>query len=433
MSRIKSIAFYLPQFHQVEENNEWWGEGFTEWVNVKKGKPNFAEHYQPHIPRELGYYDLDNVEVMRKQATLAQNHGIYGFCFYYYRFKGGRRILEKPLKSYLTSDINFPFCYCWANENWTKAWDGLNNDILLKQEHGGRDDIEFIIELLDVFKDERYIKVDGKPMVLVYRADLFTNAKKLTNKWRLIAKQAGFSGLHLCAVQFYGIDDPSKYGFDAAVEFPPHKFMGPENKPNSIINMTNHNFSGVIVDYKKIIGQSMQKNIPNYLCYRGIVPSWDNTARRQDTSHIMINSSPNLYKFWLSYLSEYTKKTLNEEQQYIFINAWNEWAEGAHLEPDVKYGLSYLEATLNVVNNKKLDIKDYIFNEKIIDFIFTNMTIEEKEDLFRAFKLTQYGMNSTPIEKGLYSRLRIKDQIRINYPLIYKILLPIYKWLKKLR
>lgn len=151
MNKIKPIAFYLPQFHRVKENDEWWGKGFTEWTNVAKGKPNFSDHYQPHVPADLGFYDLDNVENMRDQAELARQHGLHGFCFYYYRFKDGRRILEKPLDQFVTSDIDFPFCYCWANENWTRTWDGLDKEVLLEQDHGGQDDIDFVSELFSCF------------------------------------------------------------------------------------------------------------------------------------------------------------------------------------------------------------------------------------------------------------------------------------------
>jgi len=435
MSKIKPIAFYLPQFHRVKENDEWWGRGFTEWTNVAKGKPNFSGHYQPHVPKDMGFYDLKDVENMRDQAELARAHGIYGFCFYYYRFKDGRRILEKPLNNYVKSDIDFPFCYCWANENWTKTWDGLDKEILLEQNHGGEDDVLFIKELLETFKDDRYIKVDGKPMVVVYRADLLVNPIELTNKWRQLAKEQGFPDLHLCAVQFYGIDDPAVFGFDAAVEFPPHKFIGPENRPDNPVEITNPEFRGGIVDFKKVIGQSLKKCVTDYKCYRGIVPSWDNTARRQDTGHILINSSPKLYKFWLSYLADYTKENFAENEQFVFINAWNEWAEGAHLEPDLKYGSAYLEATLSVVNNKKLDIKDYVFNENIFSFISKNLSQAELTQINQAFSLAQYGLaderSSFVDQVTNNSNLRKRDYIKLKYPSLYSFLLPFYIKLRK--
>lgn len=436
MNNLKPIAFYLPQFHRVKENDEWWGKGFTEWTNVAKGKPNFEGHYQPHVPKDLGFYDLNNVENMRDQANLARLHGIHGFCFYYYRFKDGRRILEKPLDNYVKSDIEFPFCYCWANENWTKTWDGLDKEILLEQGHGCEDDINFIHELIPTLKDSRYIKVDGKPMILVYRADLLVDSIRLTNKWRQIAKEAGFPDLHLCAVQFYGIEDPEKFGFDAAVEFPPHKFIGPENKPDKCVNIINDKFRGGIVDYRKVLGQALLKKVPNYTCYRGIVPSWDNTARRQDTGHILINSSPKLYQFWLSYLIQYTKQNLSNKNQYLFINAWNEWAEGAHLEPDLKYGLSYLEATLASVNGKKIDVSDYIKNENILEFITENLASDDLNRLNKAVEISHFAYveeKSFLNDMNIVRKMRLRDYIRLNLPILYTALLPFYKILRKLK
>lgn len=435
MNNIKPLAFYLPQFHRVKENDEWWGQGFTEWTNVAKGKPNFAGHYQPHVPADMGFYDLQDVENMREQAHLAKEYGLYGFCFYYYRFKDGRRILEKPLNNYVASDIDFPFCYCWANENWTKTWDGLDKEVLLEQNHGGTDDLVFLRELIDVFKDSRYIKVDGKPMLLVYRADLLKNPLELTQQWREIAEQAGFPGLHLCAVQFYGIDDPSVYGFDAAVEFPPHKYIGSENRPDHSVQITNPDFRGGIVDYRKIVRQSLNKCSTDYMVYRGIIPSWDNTARRQDTGHIIINSSPNLYQFWLKYLVTFTKKNLDLDNQFIFINAWNEWAEGAHLEPDLKYGRGYLEATLSALKEKKLDLGKYISNENILDFIMNELSAEEKSRLKKTFELALLSTDEQPVPfdaPGAISAMRVRDRIKIKYPMLAAILIPIYAKLRRM-
>lgn len=437
MNKLKPIAFYLPQFHRVEENDNWWGKGFTEWTNVAKAKPNFKGHYQPHVPSELGFYDLENIENMRAQAELAQQHGIHGFCFYYYRFKDGRRILEKPVDQYLESDINFPFCYCWANENWTKTWDGLEKNVLLEQDHGGQDDLDFLADLLETFKDPRYIKVDGKPVLLVYRADLLKNTKTLVKQWRKMVLDAGFPGIHLCAVQFYGIEDPAEFGFDAAVEFPPHKFIGSENRPTEHISMTNANFSGGLVDYGKVLSQALNKPDTEYLRYRGIVPSWDNTARRQDTGHIFINSSPKLYKLWLSYLASKTLSDESNNSNFVFINAWNEWAEGAHLEPDLKYGLEYLEATLSVVNNKKVDITDYIINDNILSFLLKDLNEQEVEMLSKAFKLTNQSIyetrsllvgvsDSVPLMPVSSVSFKLRNFIKTRFPGLTKYLLPLY-------
>ena len=210
------------------------------------------------------------------------------------------------------------------------------------QKHSAEDDIALINSMIPYFKDERYIKEDGKPVLLVYRVDLFPDMKATAERWRKIAKDAGFTDLHLCAVQFYGIDDPRPWGFDAAVEFPPHKFLGPENRCNAHLNFKNPNFQGGISDYRKIVAQSLSRSSQEYTWYRGIIPSWDNTARRQNTPHIIHDSSPKLYQFWLS---ELAKRAEAHKSPYIFINAWNEWGEGCHLEPDLKHGHQFLEAT----------------------------------------------------------------------------------------
>ncbi|MDN8045312.1 glycosyltransferase WbsX family protein [Burkholderia vietnamiensis] len=349
MSKIKPIAFYLPQFHPVRENSEWWGPGFTEWTNVAKAKPNFVGHYQPHVPRDLGFYDLRIVDTIRQQAEYAALYGVHGFCFYYYWFNG-RRILELPLNNFLASDIEFPFCVCWANENWTRTWDGQEKDVLLEQIHTEEEDRHFIEDLIPILKDRRAIKVDGKPMLLVYRADLFPDSKATVSRWREIARKHGIPDLHLCAVQFYGIEDPRVWGFDAAVEFPPHTFIGPENRPDKFPQLLNEKFVGGLIDYRKIIAQSMERTTKDYLWYRGIIPSWDNTARRENNPHTIIYSSPDLYRFWLHQLVQFTKENNGDEHQFLFVNAWNEWGEGCHLEPDLKHGLAYLEATKAAVD-----------------------------------------------------------------------------------
>lgn len=351
MSSVKPIAFYLPQFHPVAENSEWWGPGFTEWTNVARARPNFVGHHQPHVPRELGFYDLRLVENMRAQAELAALYGVHGFCFYYYWFDG-RRILERPIDNYLNSDIDFPFCICWANENWTRTWDGLEKDVLLEQKHGEDQDRRFMEDILPLLADRRAIRVDGKPMLLVYRADLFPDSKQTAERWRDVARRNGIGEIHLVAVQFYGIVDPRDWGFDAAVEFPPHTFIGPENRVDRHVEMINPEFRGGMVDYRKVIAQSLGRNKPDFRWYRGIVPSWDNTARRQNTSHILVDSSPSLYGHWLRWLVEYTRANNAPEDQILFINAWNEWGEGCHLEPDLKHGLAYLEATYGAVTGK---------------------------------------------------------------------------------
>jgi SAM-dependent methyltransferase len=342
--KSKLIAFYLPQYHRIAENSEWWGPGFTEWTNVVKAKPNYEGHYQPHLPRELGFYDLSNVEVMREQAELAKIYGIGAFCFYYYWFSG-RRILENPIDNFFESNIDMNYCLCWANENWTRTWDGDSRSVLMEQKYLEKDPLDFIESLLKYFKDPRYIRVDGKPMLIVYRAKDIPNCEKVFNIWRNVVIASGFPGIHIVAVDFYDINRPDEVGADALVEFPPHKFNGPQCVPDQLPKFTNNDFSGGIVDYAKVMAQSANRAKPDFTLYRAILPSWDNTARRQNTPTIIYGSNPELFSSWLSYLRTYTREIFKEKSDsFIFINAWNEWGEGCHLEPDQKWGLQYLEA-----------------------------------------------------------------------------------------
>ena len=340
----KVIAFYLPQYHRISENSEWWGPGFTEWTNVVKGRPNFEGHYQPHLPREFGFYDLSNVEVIREQSELAKRFGIDGFCFYYYWFSG-RRILEKPLDNFLQSDIDMNYCLCWANENWTRTWDGDNKNILLEQRYLDSDPLEFIQSLLPHFNDPRYIRVNNKPMLVVYRAKEIPDVFKVFSSWRKSVEGAGFSGLHIAVVDFYDISHPDEVGADALVEFPPHKFNGPGTRPDRTPQFSNPEFKGGIVDYAKAMMQSANRERPDFTLYRGVMPGWDNTARRQNTPTILYGNTPGLFGIWLRYIRAYTRSVfLNRSDAFIFINAWNEWGEGCHLEPDQRWGMQFLDA-----------------------------------------------------------------------------------------
>lgn len=344
--KSKLIAFYLPQFHRTKENSEWWGPGFTEWTNAANAKPNFKGHVQPHVPRELGFYDLSKVDIMHEQAALAKTYGVHGFCFYYYWFSG-RRILELPLDNFLNSDVDMEFCLCWANENWTRAWDGDEKSVLLEQGYADGDEDRFIDDILPFLKDSRYVKVNGKPMLVVYRIKQLPDPVNSIKKWRAAAVRNGLEGLHVAVVDFYDISDPDEVGADALVEFPPHKFNGPQNHPNPMPEFTNPLFAGGMVDYEKIVAQSASREQPDFTLYRGIIPGWDNTARRQNTPTTIVNNTPELYGQWLSYLRSYSRVAhAGKSESMIFVNAWNEWGEGCHLEPDLQWGLKFLEETL---------------------------------------------------------------------------------------
>jgi lipopolysaccharide biosynthesis protein len=346
---MRSIAFYLPQYHTIPENDQWWGEGFTEWTNVRKALPRFEGHYQPHVPGQLGYYDLHDQETLSAQAELAKAHGISGFCFYHYWFNG-KRLLEHPFNETLASGKpDFPFCLCWANENWTRRWDGEEREVLMAQAHSHEDDLAHINSLMPAFRDERYIRVNGKPLFLVYRTNLLPDPKKTAEIWREAARQAGVGELYLVRVEnLYRGSDPSplEIGFDAAVEFAPHWGCYGEKVTDRVKLYDEYRDSKpLIYDYDRIMLGMLGRTRPDYKMFRGVFPAWDNSARRSSEPVMFINSSPEKYAFWLSQVARYTLQNFQGDERLVFINAWNEWGEGCHLEPDQKHGLAYLEAT----------------------------------------------------------------------------------------
>ena len=346
LKNTRLIAFYLPQFHCIPENDEWWGSGFTEWTNVKRARSFFDGHKQPLVPSELGYYDLKEPDIMNRQAQLAREHGISGFCFYYYWFRG-RRLLEAPLEEMLRSKTpNFPFCICWANENWTRSWDGKFNDVLIDQNHSVETDAEFIHEVIPILKDERYIRVDGKPLLIVYRPELMADPLSTTREWREHCRIAGIGEIQLCTV-LYQNSDPKLMGFDAAIEFPPHSF--PALVIDDEISNLDPEFRGEILDYS--YGVDILLNNPPrfpFKLYRGVMPGWDNTPRRMENATVFYGNSPSIYQRWLN--SAIANSASDSCENLIFINAWNEWAEGACLEPSEQDGRAYLEKTREVMS-----------------------------------------------------------------------------------
>jgi GT2 family glycosyltransferase/glycosyltransferase involved in cell wall biosynthesis len=342
---VRAIAIYLPQFHRVKENDEWWGEGFTEWTNVRRGRPMFKGHYQPHVPHlDLGYYDLDDESVLERQAEMARRHGIHGFCFYHYWFDG-RRILEKPLERLLASGRpDFPFCVCWANENWTRTWDGLDKQVLLAQRHSPESDERFLRDLLPTLRDPRYIHVEGLPLVTVYRSGLLDAPAATAERWRRIAEQEGLPGLYLACFQSFDRTDPRAYGFDAAIQFPPLQTPA-TSMADTGVEGVDTKFRGGVLDYREAMCHALARPAEPYPLFRGLMPSWDNTARRMERATVWTNSTPELYGRWLRGTIERMQREQPPERQLVFINAWNEWAEGAHLEPDTRHGYRYLEET----------------------------------------------------------------------------------------
>ncbi len=348
-SAVKLIAFYLPQFHPFPENDAWWGKGFTEWTNVSKAKPNYIGHYQPHLPIHNGFYDLRIPEVMMEQAKLAKNYGIHGFNFYYYWFDG-KVLMHKPFEILLKhKEIDINFCITWANENWTRRWDGAENDVLIGQNHCEEDSTKFIEHLFQYFNDERYIRIDNKPVLIIYRANIIPDMTETIELWRRKVKEAGFDGIYLIGAQTFGFKDPGEWGFDAAMEFPPHTVKS--NRINDALEITNEKFEGNIYNYTEVVKHACQEKEPEYKRFRTTMLSWDNTARKQNNSHIFSNFSILKYKQWLSHISTqtYNNTKLNQDEKLVFVNAWNEWAEGTHLEPDRERGYAYLQTTYDVL------------------------------------------------------------------------------------
>ena len=345
---VRVVAFYLPQFHPIPENDRWWGPGFTEWTNVTRGRAMYDGHAQPRRPGELGYYDLRVPEVRHRQVELARKYGIHGFCYYYYWFSG-QRLLERPLDLMLADrDIDFPFCICWANENWSRRWDGSELDILMEQKHLPEDPVRFIEDLAPMLRDPRYMRVNGAPILLVYRPDIIPDRTSVLRVWRQTAEKCGIGGLHLCAVQSFGYTSSLEDGFDAMVEFPPHS-IGIGEVTATMPGLVPE-FKGKVYSYLDVISCCLNQGSGIGLpVYRGLMSGWDNTARRGYNSHIFDGGTPENYEVWLRRLLDYTRRHHQGDHRLLFVNAWNEWGEGAYLEPDERFGYGFLEATARAV------------------------------------------------------------------------------------
>lgn len=375
---VLAIAFHLPQFHPIAENDEWWGKGFTEWTNVVKAAPRFPGHYQPHLPADLGFYDLRLQEARAAQAELAANHGIHGFCYYHYWFNG-RQVLERPVNEICHSgEPEFPFCLCWANENWTRQWDGLKTDVLLEQKYGLADDVAHIRSLIPIFLDRRYVRILDRPLFLVYRAKQFPEPEKTTETWRREAERAGLKGLFLVRVESFGDEygDPRSMGFDCSLEFQPRwsglgrsqifrrKWWHRQNLGTGEAVFRDN----AVYEYEDLVRRALAEPFPAYPRIPCVCPGWDNCPRRKTGAVIFLNSTPELYEGWLREIVNRQASRISADgsrgispESLVFINAWNEWAEGNHLEPCQRWGRKYLEATrraLRVAANQGIEYAD---------------------------------------------------------------------------
>ena len=339
------IALYLPQFHPIPENDAWWGKGFTEWTNTAKATPLFRGHYQPHVPADLGFYDLRVAETRHAQAELAKQYGIEAFCYYHYWF-AGRRVLERPINEVLLSgEPDFPFCLCWANQTWTGIWHGAPNRILIEQTYPGADDHRAHFEtVLPAFRDRRHVTVDGKPLFLIYRPLELPHMADVAQLWRDMAIAAGLPGLFLVGAQ--QMDKPAALGLDASMtgHLPVRRPWVSRRRPLKWLQSKYDERSGkpTIYRYEDVIEQFWPPTPPGAVDFPCLIPNWDNTPRSGKDGLVLHDSTPELFRRQARHVLERIRDR-PREHNLVFVKSWNEWAEGNHLEPDLKYGHQYLQ------------------------------------------------------------------------------------------
>lgn len=342
--KAKAIAYYLPQFHPIAENDEWWGKGFTEWTNIARGVSRFQDHYQPRIPRDLGFYNLSDIEAIRAQVELARASGLHGFCFYYYWFNG-KRLLDTPLELLLQDkSIDFPFCIMWTNENWTRAWDGLDREVLLAQDYRDEDEDALLADFARHMKDERYITLNGRPLLFIYRPNLIPKPTATIRRWRKKLKSDHGLRPLIFMAQGFGDFDPRKFELDGGIEFPPHKLAVGQPPINDQMTQLDKDFTGTILSYDELMQRSITEEPAEFPLIRTASPSWDNEARRPGRGTTFHGSTPEKFENWMSELVAYAEEHPVFGESLVAINAWNEWAEGAYLEPDIHFGAAYLNS-----------------------------------------------------------------------------------------
>jgi hypothetical protein len=356
MKKTKVVAFYLPQYHTIPENDKWWGKGFTDWTNVKKAKPLFNDHKQPVKPLNDNYYDLSNIAILKEQADLAKEYGVDGFCYYHYWFKG-QKLLEKPLEAMLSDrEVNIPFCLSWANDPWTRAWDGGTKDFLIRQDYGSTEDwIDHINYLIPFFRDTRYIKVEERPVFLIYRTKDFSKFDEMIVLWNSILKRNNLKELYIIETLNAFQSQPNLKISEAVVEFEPMISLSSDLTLRERINIfINRKFITEVYDkprivsydsiWKKILSRKPSKFLKlkdqKVLIRSGFV-NWDNTPRKKNRGVVFSGGTPEKFE---TNMRKLLNKSVQSKSEFIFINAWNEWAEGCYLEPDQTNGYEYLNS-----------------------------------------------------------------------------------------
>lgn len=351
---VRALAFYLPQFHPTPENDAWWGTGFTEWTNVVRAKPLYHGHRQPRLPTDLGFYDLRVIDTQRAQARLAAEHGLHGFCYYHYWFHG-KQVLNQPLENMLgDSDITLPFCLFWANERWTRTWSGKGDETLIEQAYSEEDANALAQHLCGIFRDPRYIKVNNRPVFIVYHPIQIPIWNIYVDVLRQRVREFGFDDIYLCMVLKHNRQkDHRDFDCDAMIEFPPSMAPDPqiaERRGRAMIEETlAAEFDGRISLQRRLMNGFMANSYEGQTVHRTVTIDFDTTARHGTRAALMPDASPEIYGRWLRRAVDDTKQRHTGDQRLMFIFAWNEWAEGAYLEPDEHYGNELLKKTKEVL------------------------------------------------------------------------------------
>jgi lipopolysaccharide biosynthesis protein len=342
-------VYYLPQFHAVPENDTFWGNGFTEWTNTTKALPRYVGHYQPRLPADLGFYDLSQAETIRRQLELSRRAGIYGFCIHYYWFSG-TSVLSTPLKIILENpDIDIKFFLNWANESWSRRWDGSESDVLLHQRYDDDDVLRFAESILSAVTDPRYIRVNGRPAIMIYRPGEIPDIQAKIKRWREFFIDRGAGDPYLIIPQAFGDNDPRKFGVDAAAGFPPHNNGWEVANDRNFVELLDPWYEGNIKSYDTMVEKHKSRKPSEFRLFPGVCPGWDNEPRKIGRGVSFYGANPAKYGEWL-YSSATEALKAPADERIIFINAWNEWAEGAYLEPDRHFGFAYLAETRRVID-----------------------------------------------------------------------------------